>query len=503
MRRLRLAAALTVAVGLATACSSGGGDAGQTRGADGVSIAAEVAEVTVHLPGGAGDSLDFGSRLAIADVTGDGIGDLLIGAPGADGPANDRPDAGAVYVVKGGDMPDEVSLPDDAILVIYGAQAGDNLGFAVAAGDLNGDGTADVIAGAIGSNGLENLRTDMGEAFVFFGGEGLAGKRDLLDSEHDFLLQPAEGFSHLGTSFATGDVNGDRIDDLIAGAPYAGRPAGSPVGSPRTTVGEVYVVFGRSDLHGTARVAEGDEDVMLSGVREFDQFGTSVAVSDLDGDGLGDIIIGAPGYEKEGGPEDGGAALVFIGRASFPERMDADAADFRVLAGSPGAGLGDSVASGDVYGDGRAEILAGAPTAGTAERAGSGALVAIDFGTGSVIADVSGAGSTIGASSGDFFPASLMAGSGGPPGSMIGGSPSADGGAGAVYVLNEARGTAIDLASPPPGSKVMRGRSGEGLGAAIAAGDIDGDGRTELAVMAAGTPGETEEEPGAVYVLSP
>jgi hypothetical protein len=455
------------------------------------------------LPGGAGDSLDSGSRLAIADVSGDGTGDLLIGAPGADGPANDRPDAGAVYLVKGGDMPDEVSLPDDAILVIHGAQAGDNLGFAVSTGDLNGDGVADVIAGATGSNGLENLRTDMGEAFVFFGGEGLAGKHDLVDSEYDFLLQPAEGFSHLGTSFATGDVNGDGIDDLIAGAPYAGRPAGSPVGSPRTTVGEVYAVFGRSDLHGIARVAEGDEDVLLSGVREFDQFGTSVAVSDLDGDGPGDIIIGAPGYEQEGGPEDGGSALVFRGRSSFPERMDADAADFRVLAGSPGAGLGDSVASGDTYGDGRVEILVGAPTAGTAERAGAGVLVAIEFGTGSVIANTSGAGSTIGASSGDFFPASLVAGQADPPSVVIAGSPTGREGAGAVYVLAISGEGAIDLASPPPGSKVIRGTSGEGLGAAIAAGDIDGDGRTELAVMAAGTPGETEETPGAVYVLSP
>ncbi len=496
MRGAGRIAAAAVAAAAVVACSSGGNHAPGTITTGGTYLVTDVADAAVSLPDGAADALDYGSRLSIADVTGDGIADLIVGAPGADGPVEGRTDAGAVYVVSGDHLRHEMKLPDDAIFTVHGAQSGDNLGFAVATGDLNGDGTADLIAGATGSNSLENLRTDMGEAFVFFGGPGLTGERDLLESEQDFLLQPAEGFSHLGTSFAVGDINGDGMDDLVAGAPYAGRPVGSPVGSPRTTVGEVYVVFGSRNMGRIARVADSDEDVLLSGTREFDQFGASLAVSDVDGDGIGDIIVGSPGYEPVDGPEDAGAVFVFGGRTSYPARIDATGADFAAFSDSAGAGLGDSLAVRD-EGGGRVSVLAGAPNASIGETAGSGVIVEMRVGDSDVTVNVGGA-SIQGAAAGDFLPASMTAEI---ASKVVVASPTA-GEAGVLYVV-VLDGAGVKLAAPPRDTTIIQGRPAERLGVAMAAGDLDGDGVAEIAVMAGVAPGETRSDAGTVYVLSP
>ena len=213
------------------------------------------------------------SSVASGDFNGDGKTDLLVGAPYADGSNGTRPDAGEAYVIYG-PLSGEIDLSDQQPDVrILGAVSGDNFGGGVAAGDLNGDGIDDIIVGAPLSNGLKNIRTDMGEAYVIFGGSHIASTIDTASVQQDFDLLPAEGFSHLGGTFAVGDVNGDGIGDLIVGAPYAGRQPNTPPGSARTTVGEVYVVYGSASLHGQDTVALDQEDVRLSGVNQYDQFG--------------------------------------------------------------------------------------------------------------------------------------------------------------------------------------------------------------------------------------
>jgi len=308
-----------------------------------------------------------GSSLAWGDFNSDGVDDLLLGAPYGDGPDNSREDAGEAYVIFGsGDLEAEIDLGRGAAdVTIFGALPGDNLGFSVISGDLNGDGIDDVVVGAPGSNGLTNIRTDLGEAYVIFGSPSLGGTVDLAKIEQDFTFRPAEGFTRVGTAFAIGDVNGDGIDDLIAGGPFGGRVEGSPPGSPRTTEGEVYVVFGTPDLSGEKDVALGEEDVRLKGAQEFDSFGQAVASSDVNGDGVDDIIVTA---SRADGPGDSrteaGEAYVFFGSPSLSGKIDSDEADVIIYGADEGDTLGDPAASGDVSGDGLADIVLGARFAG-------------------------------------------------------------------------------------------------------------------------------------------
>src|SRR3972149_6665376 len=131
-------------------------------------VTIEMASASPLLTVLAPDPLDFQtgiSSLAAGDFNGDGIGELLIGLSFADGPGNSREDAGEAFVIFGRrGLDGEIDLAlEEAGLHILGALPGDSLGFGVASGDLNGDGIDDVIVGAPGSNGLMNIRPDLGE----------------------------------------------------------------------------------------------------------------------------------------------------------------------------------------------------------------------------------------------------------------------------------------------------------------------------------------------------
>ena len=299
----------------------------------------------------------------IGDVNGDGIDDLIIGAAFAD---PNGAESGRSYVVFGRSQGFDATLQLSALdgsngFVVDGETTGDFSGWRVsAAGDVNGDGTDDLIIGAPNAdpNGAES-----GRSYVVFGqtdGFDATLQLSALDGSNGFKLDGEAAYDRAGRSVSdAGDVNGDGIDDLIIGAPSSDPNGGNS--------GRSYVVFGRTagfDATLQLSALDGTNGFKLDGEATYSGAGRSVsAAGDVNGDGIGDLVIGAPGAGPNG--ERSGRSYVVFGRT---DGFDA-ALQLSALDGSNGFKLdgeaalnfaGRSVSdAGDVNGDGINDLLIG------------------------------------------------------------------------------------------------------------------------------------------------
>jgi hypothetical protein len=227
-------------------------------------------------------------------------------------------------------------------------QADAELGTSVAgAGDVDGDGYADVIVGAPGYDAGE---TNEGAAFVFLG--SASGVADGNPTTAAAMLQSNQADAALGTSVAgAGDVDGDGYADVIVGAP--GYDAGeSNEGAAFVFLGSASGVADGNPATAAAKLQSNQEDAGL---------GQSVAgAGDIDADGYADVIVGAPGYDA--GESEEGAAFVFLGSASGVANGSPSTAATQLQSNQVDAGLGESVAgAGDVDGDTFSDVIVGAP----------------------------------------------------------------------------------------------------------------------------------------------
>ncbi len=247
---------------------------------------------------------------------------------------------------------------------INGFTAGSGSGAAVAGiGDFNGDGYDDAAVT------VQNARRPVGPTvFVIFGtaaGTDIRLAPSTLDGRNGLRIDGVGQGDGSGLSIAgAGDFNGDGAADLVIGNSRA-----SPDG--RKAAGSSYVVLGGERDHAPAidlGSLSGHDGFRLDGAASGERSGSAVSrAGDINGDGFSDLIIGAPGANR-----DAGASYLVLGRASgFPAKLNLSKLDaklgYRLDGGRPGSGVGASVGSaGDFNGDGLGDLVVGSTAAGSA-----------------------------------------------------------------------------------------------------------------------------------------
>ncbi len=303
------------------------------------------------LTGANGFVVGAGSPIANAgDVNHDGFSDLIIGDGGT---------TTYVFFGKAGGFAshnDLVLLNGTDGFAITGAQAN-----AVAsAGDVNGDGFADVIIGAT------YTQSGVGQAYVVFGHAGPFAPSiavSSLNGSNGFALTGASAIDYAGYSVSgAGDINGDGFADVIVGAKFA-RPHGGYSGA-------AYVVFGHAGAFAANTnlgALDGNNGFKLSGAA-FNEAGFSVSgAGDVNGDGFADLIIGAPLASLD--IHHSGVSYVVFGHAGgFDATLELSTLDgtagFKINGASTEDLSGTAVsAAGDVNGDGFADLIVSAPDA--------------------------------------------------------------------------------------------------------------------------------------------
>ena len=248
-----------------------------------------LTNATATFYGTGGEDLTGWSVASAGDTNGDGVSDLLVGAPRNDDGGND---SGVVYLVA--DQRFGVSILDSANRTLAGAGPEDLAGYSVATSDLNDDGIQDLVIGAPLN---DSTGTDAGTAYVVRGSPFEEGETSLANA--DRLLAGEGAGDRAGWSVGTvpGNLSCDGVGDVLVGAPYND--------TTNQNAGAAYVVAGNDSGYQNLGVA-----TKLAGQGAGDRAGHWVASTDATGDGVGDVLVAAP-YNDSGGLDAGATYLAF------------------------------------------------------------------------------------------------------------------------------------------------------------------------------------------------
>lgn len=324
----------------------------------------ETPDITLLIPS-AGARL--GSTLAAADLDGDGAAELCASAPGA-GDAHGRAGAGVVYVMTGEKLREAAPravVSKAASATILGERAQDALA-GIAAADADGDGSKELIVGAYRSDGGTDDLVDAG-AVHFLPSDSLHTAAVVpLPHAGSRRAYGVTGRGYLGRSIASGDLDGNGLDDVILSA-YGSRAAGEKL----EAWGEAFILFGSEEdtTNAPSRPMDlTDPDVVRVGGRaRSDVFGLPVLLDDLNSDGLDDIIVAARYSDgPDGDRRDCGEVYAFWGSLRsvvVAKTSEVSLANLIVVGGNENDSIGGSLLVATYPDRSEPSLLVGAPDA--------------------------------------------------------------------------------------------------------------------------------------------
>ncbi|MEX1364118.1 MAG: hypothetical protein AB1Z98_13405 [Nannocystaceae bacterium] len=281
-----------------------------------------------------------------ADINGDGIDDVLVGAHRFDVSGQD--DAGAVGILLGSQDVGLVAGTLEAPL----PQAGARAGFSVATGDFDCDGDQDLAYGAPSTDTMQAPAA--GAVWIYTNDNGVLSNTSYFTRDDFDIIGDVEVDDHFGRALVSTDLDGDQCDDLAIGAPRARDGEGG------ARAGIVYVAWG-SAWDGSSKglkAGKGSNNRIdyVTANHDNARFGFSLAAGDFDGDGVDDLVISAPTDSSTGSE---------VGQIQV-RNYNAGASNWglpiRELTGSVDGGwFGWALATGDFDGNGHAALAAGVP----------------------------------------------------------------------------------------------------------------------------------------------
>ena len=337
-----------------------------------------------------------GKPVDVGDFDADGCGDIAVTGQNNSFPLNGlwRGSGGHIRIIMnvcdiGGRIVMDDVEPGQGVITIYGAYSGDMAGTETYVSDFNGDGYDDLLFGAQNGDGPNQNRSNAGTAYILFGGEDFAGHEDidLLQPQEDIIVFHGATYEdRLGLWVEGGDFDNDGFHDALIAANQA-----DGIGDHSINTGEVWIIYGTENMiadYGLiVDLREAPEDATrIIGVNYDDLLGSCVWGDDLNGDGYDDAIVSAAlwrassglgglSFGGSNGPANrrynGGEAIIIFGKPELrgqtillEELVDEEGApvddSITVIYGTDSNDLlGEEIATGDMDGDGRNDLVLG------------------------------------------------------------------------------------------------------------------------------------------------